>query len=84
MKIKTKMEFLEMKIMESEMKKIVEKNSRLQIQEVNISEFEDITVFSYRVKNTLTILLLGIYPREMKSYVPSKTCMLFVTSSIYL
>jgi len=44
MKIKTKMEFLEMKIMESEMKKIVEKNSRLQIQEVNISEFEDITI----------------------------------------
>ena len=44
MKIKNKMEFLEMKIMESEMKKIVEKNSRLQIQEVNISEFEDITI----------------------------------------
>ena len=44
MKIKTKMEFLEMKIMESEMKKIVEKNSRLQIQAVNISEFEDITI----------------------------------------
>ena len=44
MKIKTKMEFLEMKIMESEMKKIVEKNSRLQIQEVNISEFDDITI----------------------------------------
>ena len=44
MKITTKLEFLEMKIMESEMKKIVEKNSRLQIQEVNISEFEDITI----------------------------------------
>lgn len=50
MKIKTKMEFLEMKIMESEMKKIVEKNSRLQIQEVNISEFEDITIETIQYK----------------------------------
>ena len=69
-----------------------EKISELEDITVKIchSEFEDITVwksvwlFSYRVKNTLTILLLGIYPREMKSYVPSKTCMLFVTSNIYL
>ena len=90
-------ECLEVKTVMSEMKIIQSGiNRRLDIEEEKISEleditvkichseFEDITVFSYRVKNTLTILLLGIYPREMKSYVPSKTCMLFVTSSIYL
>ena len=69
---------------------------RLDIEEENISEFEDITVktslekcltLSYRVKNTLTILLIGIYPREMKScpikdtYVICNLKYLFVASN---
>lgn len=64
--------------MMSEMKNLPDGINRLDIEEEKINKFEGIILqtnlerslaVSYKLKNILTILHSGIYPREKKAYV---------------